>query len=147
IYFDRFINGPAGVFSISPPRKGGERPLPVLDAAECPQALADSLVVCRPDGGGNHRIVRHCPREDRPDELFDPPVKFSMGWPCPVRPLHKGNRVVFCGQLVGTEKGDDPKRRFYLLDLDGATPEARAPKELWEQEVPIDLVPLAVSGD
>lgn len=147
IYFDRFINGPAGVFSISPLRKGGERPLPVLDAAECPQAVGESLVVCRPDDGGTHRIVRYWPDGDRPDEQFGPPVRFSMGWPCPVRALHKSNRVVFCGQLIGPDKRDDPKRRFYALDLDGATPEARAPKELWEQEVPIDLVPLAVSED
>jgi hypothetical protein len=116
LYFDRFVEKPMGVFSVSPldiSPKGARERL-VLADADCPQVTADgSLVVCKLDEAGNYRLYR----SDRPDEAVSPSIEFNIGWPSPVRPLWKRNRVVFCGKVFdGTEAL--PKRRFYLLDLD-----------------------------
>jgi hypothetical protein len=147
IYFDRFTNRPAGVFSISPFRPGS-RPELILEEVECPQVLADrSMVVGRLDDAGNHRLVRHWPGKAGPDQEFGPPIKFSLGWATPIRALHKSNRIVFCGQLTSADAEIGSRRRFYLLDLDASTPEKRAPRQLCDENMAIDLVPLCVSLD
>jgi hypothetical protein len=144
LFFDRFVDVPAGVFSVSPldiAEKGARARL-VVGHAECPQVVADgSLVVCKIADGNNYRLYRHWPNHERPDEEVGPPVEFDSGWPSPVRALRKKNQVVFCGRLQDG-KGPSPKRRYYLLDLD--TKEYRP---LPPVEVGITFVQLAVSPD
>ncbi len=144
LFFDRFLDVPMGVFSVSPldiAEKGARERL-VVPRAECPQVAADgSLVFARLGEGGNYRLYRHRPNREQPDEPVGPPVEFDVGWPSPVRALRKSNRVVFCGK-VHDGKDAAPKRRFYLLDLD--TKEYRP---LSAEEIGTSFVQLAVTPD
>jgi hypothetical protein len=144
IYFDRFINVPAGVFRMSP-LKVADRPKRVLDAAESPQELSDgSLLVCRLATGGNHRLIWYRPAQEPPEQVVGPVVKFSPGWPQPVRALRDTNRVVFCGEVIDEKEKAAPKRRLYLLDLGAANP---TPQPLYHHDFPIDFVQIALSPD
>jgi hypothetical protein len=144
LYFDRFVDVPMGVFSVSPldiAEKGAKARL-VVGKAECPQVLVDgSLVVCKIADGNNYRLYRRWPNHERPEEEVGPLVEFDTGWPSPVRALHKQNQVIFCGR-VQDGKEPSPKRRFYLLDLD-----TRAYRPLPPEEVSSTFVQLAVSPD
>jgi predicted Ser/Thr protein kinase len=144
IYFDRFFDVPVGVFSVKPTDRlpQGAREVPVVDKAKSPQALADgSLVVCKLDDDGSHRLFRHRPGSPRRDEPVSPPIDFIPGWPAPVRALNKENRVVFCGKVLDG-KEPAPRRRFYLLDLDTKEYEA-----LEAPDVATDYIALAVAPD
>jgi len=139
IYFDRFLDVPAGVFSASPLDRTpeGAREATVVREADCPHLTVDgSVIVVKHDAAGNHQMYLHSPgRALRP---VGPPVEFDRGYTAPIRALHKSNKVVFCGKVLD---GKAPTtRRFYLLDLD--TNEYRA---LGDTEVGVEFVPLAVS--
>jgi hypothetical protein len=144
LFFDRFVDVPMGVFSVSPldiAEKGARERL-LVSKAECPQVAADgSLVVCQLGTGGTYRLHRHWPNRDRPDEQVGPAIEFDMGWPSPVRALHRKNAVVFCGKV---RDGTDAalKRRFYLLDLD-----TKAYRSLPCGDVTVSLIQLAVAAD
>jgi sugar lactone lactonase YvrE len=147
VYFDRWLDVPKGVFSVSPLEvllgTGTERQ--VADRAECPQALADgTLVVCKLDADGNTRLHRLWP--DGRDVEVSPPLEFQMGWPSPVRVLHGAgqNKVVFCGKVLDRQEEGGPRRRFYVLDLD--LPSAGC-QPLREEPSSLVFVQIAVSPD
>jgi hypothetical protein len=139
IFFDRYLDVPAGVFSASPLDRApeGAREVPVIKEASCPHVTVDgSLVVLKRDTAGNHQLHWYTPGQAlRP---VGPPVEFERGWTAPIRALHTCNKVVFCGKVLD---GKAPStRRFYLLDLE--TNEYRA---LGDEDVGVEFVPLAVS--
>ena len=139
IYFDRYLDVPAGVFSASPLDRApeGAREVPVVKEAVCPHVTADgSLIVLKREADGNHQMHWYTPGQAlRP---VGPPVEFERGWAAPIRSLHTSNKVVFCGKVLD---GKAPAtRQFYLLDLD--TNEYRA---LGDEEVGVEFVPLAIS--
>jgi hypothetical protein len=147
VYFDRWLDVPVGVYSVSPLEvllgKGQER----LDVAgaECPQVLPDgTLVVGKLDDEGNYRLYRHWPDDSRTDQEVSPPLEFARGWPSPVRALHRTgqNKVVFCGKVLGGEANESRQRQFYLLDV-----ETREYRPLYDEPVALDFVQLAVSAD
>lgn len=139
IFFDRFHDVPAGVFSASPLDRApeGAHELLVVKDAYCPHVTADnSIVVNKLDAAGNCQLHRFFPGQTlRP---VGPPIEFERGFTAPMRALHTSQKVVFCGKVLD---GKVPAtRRFYLLDLD--TNEYRA---LGDEEVGIEFVPLAIS--
>jgi hypothetical protein len=149
IYYDRFLDVPVGVYSISPLEvlPPGARDRPVLGASECPQALPDgSLVVNRMGPGSDLQIWRHWPGgEKEPRQVLAHAVAYHIGgedaWsPSPLRTLRRANKAVFCGKLLGTEA--DPPRRLYLLDLDTGTTTPLLPDPM-----PSELRALAVAPD
>jgi serine/threonine protein kinase len=142
LYFDRFFDRPMGVYSVSALDRSpdGARERLVVADAESPQVAGDgSLIVCKLDKDGNHRLHRYR-EEDRSDVAVGPLVQFDLGWPSPVRALGK-NRVVFCGKLLDG-KETPPQRRFHVLDLDSAEH-----RPLSTEPIPQDFVQLAVSAD
>src|SRR5262249_53781599 len=140
LYFDRFFDAPVGVYSVSPldiRNPDGARELLVVEDADCPQVAADgSLIVGKLDAEGSYRLNRFTP--DGPLRAVGPPIEFNRGWGSPVRALHGRNAVVFCGKILDGKA--PPQRRFYLLDLD-----RDEYRPLWDRDVPLDLVPLAIS--
>jgi hypothetical protein len=139
IYFDRYHDGPAGVFSASPLDRApeGARELRVVQDAACPHVTADnSIVVVKRNDAGDHQMYWFHPGQ--PLRPVGPPVEFERGWTVPIRALHTCEKVVFCGKILD---GKAPStRRFYLLDLE--TNEYRV---LGDKEVGVEFVPLAVS--
>jgi hypothetical protein len=143
LFFDRFFDVPAGVFSASPHDRaaGGAREVTVLKDADCPQVVADgSLIVGKLDADGNYQLHRYSPGAAlRP---VGPPLEFNRGWPAPVRALHARNAVVFCGKVLGKAPA---RRRFYLLDLDSNEYRPLAAETVQTELVPLAASPLAVS--
>lgn len=139
LFFDRFTDVPAGVFSASPLDRSteGAREVPVLKGADNPHVLADgSLVVCQLDDEGNSRLYRSLPGEA--PQAVGPALQFERGWSAPLRALHTRNAVVFCGKVLD---GTAPRtRRFYLLEI-----ERNEYRPLSEATVGTEFVPLAVS--
>jgi serine/threonine protein kinase len=139
LYFDRFFDVPVGVYSVSPLDRNpeGARELLVVKDADSPQVVADgSLVVGKLDDEGNYRLNRLTANEaPRP---VGPPIAFNLGWPSPMRALHTRNAVVFCGTVLDGKALLE--RRLYLLDLD-----RDEFHPLWERDIPLSFVPLAVS--
>lgn len=139
LYFDRFFDVPVGVYSVSPLDRNpeGARELLVVKDADSPQVVADgSLIVGKLDDEGHYRLNRHSPNEAL--RAVGPPIEFNLGWASPVRALHTRNAVVFCGKVLDGKA--PPQRRFYLLDLDRDDY-----RPLWDRNVLLDFVPLAVS--
>ncbi len=140
LYFDRFFDAPAGVYSVSPLDRTpeGAREVLVVKQADSPQVAADgSLIVGKLDAAGNYRLHRRSP--DGSLRAVGPSVlEFNRGWTTPVGALHTRNAVVFCGKVLDGKA--PPQRRFYLLDLD-----RDEYRPLWDQNVLLDFVPLAVS--
>ncbi|HEY7423491.1 MAG TPA: protein kinase, partial [Gemmataceae bacterium] len=139
VFFDRYLDVPAGVFSASCSDRDpeGAREVPVVKEAVCPHVTADgSLIVVKREAAGNHQMYCYSPgRALRP---VGPPVEFERGWTAPIRTLHTCSKVVFCGKVLD---GKAPAtRRFYLLDLD--TNEYRA---LADEDVGVEFVPFAIS--
>jgi hypothetical protein len=139
LFFDRFVDVPAGVFSASPLDRSpeGAHEARVIKEADNPHMLADgSLLFSRLDGDGNCRLYRYRPGETpRP---LAPVIELERGWPVPIRALHTRNEIVFCGKVLD---GTAPRaRRLYLLDLD-----TNQYRPLMAATVEPAFVPLAVS--
>ncbi len=139
IYFDRYHDAPAGVFSASPLDRTpeGAREVLVVKDASCPHVTVDnSIVVLKRNAAGNHQLHLYSPGQAlRP---VGPPVEFERGFTAPIRALHTCNQVVFCGKVLD---GKAPStRRFYLLDLD-----ANEYRALGDEDVGVEFVPLATS--
>jgi hypothetical protein len=111
LFFDRFWERPAGVYSIPP--LGGE-PTLLLEDAWAPQPLPDgSLVVLKRTLRGNNQAFRFWPESGRSEPLPAYLERWDAG--PPVRAFPDGKEIVFIGatQEAGIESGAQP----YILDL------------------------------
>ena len=111
LFFDRFWERPAGVYSIPP--LGGEHNL-LLDDGWAPQALPDgSLVVLKRTLRGNNQAFRFWPESGRSEPLPAYLERWDAG--PPIRAFPDGKEIVFIGatQEAGIESGAQP----YILDL------------------------------
>jgi dipeptidyl aminopeptidase/acylaminoacyl peptidase len=141
LYFDRFWERPAGVYSIPP--LGGE-PTLLLEDGWAPQALADgSLVVLKGTPRGYNQAFRFWPESGRSE-----PIRAYLGESDAGPPLcafADGKEIVFIG---ATGEADlESGARLYILNL-----ETRKARRL-EPQAPIDRVdfqlglPLAPTAD
>jgi hypothetical protein len=111
LFFDRFWERPAGVYSIPP--LGGEPTLLVEDAW-APQALPDgSLVVLKRTPREHDQAFRFWPDSGRSEPLPAYLERFDSG--PPLRAFADGKEIVFIGatEEAGIESGAEP----YILDL------------------------------
>lgn len=111
LYFDRFWERPAGVYSIPP--LGGE-PTLLLEDAWAPQPLPDgSLVVLKRTPRGNNHAFRFWPESGRSEPLPAYLERWDAG--PPMRAFPDGKEIVFIGSTeeAGIESGAQP----YILDV------------------------------
>jgi eukaryotic-like serine/threonine-protein kinase len=111
LFFDRFWERPAGVYSIPP--LGGE-PTLLLEDGWAPQSLPDgSLVVLKRTPRGHDEAFRFWPDTGRSESL-PAYLERSDGGP-PLRAFADGKEVIFIGatEEAGIESGTQP----YILDL------------------------------
>ncbi len=111
LFFDRFWERPAGVYSI--PALGGE-PTLLLEDGWAPQALPDgSLVVLRRTTRGHNQAFRLWPDSGRTEPLPAFLESYDVG--PPLRAFPDGREIVFIGATDETsiESGAQP----YILDL------------------------------
>ena len=141
LFFDRFWERPAGVYSIPP--LGGE-PTLLLEDGWAPQSLPDgSLVVLKRTPRGHDEAFRFWPDTGRSEPL-PAYLERSDGGP-PLRAFADGKEVIFIGatEEAGIESGAQP----YILDL--ATRKSRR----LDPQAPIDKldfqlgIPLAPTPD
>jgi predicted Ser/Thr protein kinase len=141
LFFDRFWERPAGVYSIPP--LGGE-PTLLLEDGWAPQPLPDgSLVVLKRTPRGHDEAFRFWPDTGRSEPL-PAYLERSDGGP-PLRAFADGKEVIFIGatEEAGIESGTQP----YILDL--ATRKSRR----LDPQAPIDKldfqlgIPLAPTPD
>jgi len=137
LYFDRFFETPAGVYSASPLDRNpeGAREVLVVKDAHMPQVAADgSLIVGKLDASGNYRMHRLAA-----NKVLSPIGPAIEGWSPPVRTLHKRNSVLFWGKVVDDQAAAS-ERKFYLLDID-----KDEYRPLGEKNLHLDNQSLAVS--
>ena len=111
LFFDRFWERPAGVYSIPP--LGGE-PILLLDDGWAPQALPDgSLVVLKRTPLGNDQAFRFWPDSGRSQPLPAYLERYDSG--PPFRAFADGKEIIFIGapEEAALESGSQP----YILDL------------------------------
>ena len=141
LFYDRFWERPAGVYSI--PALGGE-PTLLLEDGWAPQALPDgSLVVLKRTAGQHDQAFRFWPDSGRSEPL--PAYLELLDAGPPLRAFGDGKEIVFIGatEETGLESGTQP----YILDL--ATRKARR----LDPQAPIDRLdfqlglPLAPTED
>ena len=138
LFFDRFWERPAGVYSIPP--LGGE-PTLLLEDGWAPQPLPDgSLIVLKRTPRGHDEAFRFWPDSGR-SEPFPAYLERSDAGP-PLRAFPNGKEFVFIGatEEAGIESGTQP----YILDL--ATRKSRrldpqAPIDKLEFQLGIPLAP------
>ena len=110
IYFDRFIDVPGGVYSVSP--LGGDERLVLADAA-IPDILPDgSLLVAKLNANRDMQMYRYWPEKGRLDTLA------ALGENSLVHGFYRsfpnGKEAVFVGRPA-SEK--DSSKHFYVIDL------------------------------
>jgi hypothetical protein len=110
IYFDRFLDVPTGIYSISP--LGGDERL-VLAGAVMPDVLPDgSLLVARLNSSRELQMYRYWPEKGRLDTLG------AVGTNTLLRAFYRafpnGTQAVFVGRPAGQK---DSASHFYALDL------------------------------
>ena len=110
IYFDRFVDVPGGIYSVSP--LGGDERLVLADAA-IPDILPDgSLLVARLNANRDMQMYRYWPEKGRLDTLAAVGENSLMhGF---YRTLPNGKEAVFVGRPA-SEK--DSSKHFYVIDL------------------------------
>jgi eukaryotic-like serine/threonine-protein kinase len=111
LFFDRFWERPAGVYSIPP--LGGESTL-LLEDGWAPQALPDgSLVVLKRTPRGHDEAFRFWPDSGRSEPLPAYLERWDSG--PPLRAFADGKEIIFIGatEEAGVESGAQP----YILDL------------------------------
>jgi hypothetical protein len=111
LFFDRFWERPAGVYSIPP--LGGE-PTLLIEDAWAPQPLPDgSLVGLRRTPRGHNQAFRFWPDSGRSEPLPAYLGRWDAG--PPLRAFADGKEVVFIGAT--DEAGIDSSTQPYILDL------------------------------
>ena len=110
IYFDRFIDVPGGIYSVSP--LGGDERLVLADAA-IPDVLPDgSLLVARLNANRDMQMYRYWPEKGRLDTLAAVGENsLVLGF---YRSFPNGKEAVFVGRPA-SEK--DSAKHFYVIDL------------------------------
>ena len=113
IYFARYTDSPAGVYSV--PALGGQQRL-LLENARGAQALKDgSLLISRPTEQGYERLCRFWPETSKIRE-YD--VATAAHWYCSVyRPFPNGKEAVVYGWPLN-KNGTPEEERLCRLDLD-----------------------------
>jgi len=109
IYFDRWAEGPLGLFSI--PALGGEPRLVLPDAGDGAQLRDGSLLFVRFNSDRDLRLHRFWPESGRLQALDA--VLCCMGSVHPFRSFPDGERLVFWGKPAQTTK----LAQLYILDL------------------------------
>ena len=140
LFFDRFWERPAGVYSIPP--LGGE-PTLLLEDGWAPQPLPDgSLIVLKRTPRGHDEAFRFWPDSGRSEPLPAYLEPFDSG--PPLRAFPDGKELVFIGatEEAGVEYGTQP----YILEL--ATRKSRrldphAPVDKLDFQLGIPLAPTA----
>jgi hypothetical protein len=110
IYFDRFIDVPGGIYSVSP--LGGDERLVLSDAA-IPDILPDgSLLVAKLNANRDMQMYRYWPEKGRLDTLA------AVGENSLVHGFYRsfpnGKEAVFVGRPASER---DSSKHFYVIDL------------------------------
>ncbi len=124
IYYDRFVDVPAGVYSV--PVLGGERRL-VLEGAAVPEALPDgSLLVARYNTDHRYQLHRFWPETGRLEAL---PAILGSGFiqGGTIRSFPGGSEALFVGSRIG-----DTDARAYLSAIQLSSGRVR---KLWDQPI------------
>jgi hypothetical protein len=112
LYYDRWSDGPTGVFSV--PALGGEEQL-LLENAASPEALSDgSLLVVRSNTERRLQLFRFWPETGRLQAF---PLEFAFDPNLPaVRSYPNGREAVGLGTLTGA--GNNAGQHIYIVDLE-----------------------------
>ncbi len=139
IYYDRWFDGPKGVFSV--PALGGEEQL-VLEDAMSPEILPDgSMLVVRINSEHRYQLFHYWPDSGRLRNyaIEVPPSAFS-----PSRAIPGGHEALTFGQSL--EPGAETGNHVYVVDL--LSGQMRPlPVDVRDISTAISTTPLAVTRD